>query len=154
MKISICILEDSSTPKCCGSPEFRSRSLVLWCYNERKEVLCFESRFWHWRVSRPSWSDLPSDCSSGRRGVSREIPLSVMVTFLTNRCMHANLFPGQCAAQCSVDAFTVRKLKRKRSRNVLEEHTRRKIQLWTGIAFYFNLYIQNICKYVYILFSE
>lgn len=95
-------------------------------------------------------------CSSGRGGVSREIPLSVMVTFLMNCCMHANLFPGQCAAaaQCSVDAFTVRKMKRKRGRNILEEHTRRKIQLWTGIAFYFNLYIQNICKYFYTLFSE
>lgn len=34
----MCTVEDTSTPEC-GSPEFRSRSLMLWCYDGKRRYV-------------------------------------------------------------------------------------------------------------------
>lgn len=52
------------------------------------------------------------------------------------------------AGQCSIDAFTVRRLKRRRGKTYWKKK-KENPDLDIGIAFYFNLEIQNICKYFY-----
>lgn len=65
----------------------QSSEAEAWCIGAimKKEVLHFESKFWHWGVSRPAWSDLPSDLLLWERWAEQGHPsLSVMVTFLMN----------------------------------------------------------------------